>query len=142
MGTELLVTSIATVYDALELTRRSSQAFAMIIWLLVAPVAVLVGRLGRAWQKWYTVHSSLQVSVRSESAAVRETALIRFSPALAFLLQAFISLPATVVIVALGIAAAAQSSGSGGLSAHAVSAGPSHPLWLTLTIVTCPLIRS
>lgn len=66
------------------------------IWLLVSPVAVLVGRLGRGWFRWYTAHSSV---------------------------QAFVTVPSTIVIVGLGFAAAANSDGgnSTSMSAHAVS---------------------
>lgn len=36
----------------------------MITWLLVSPVAILIGRLGRRWGKWYNFHSSIQVRSR------------------------------------------------------------------------------
>ncbi|KAK4704549.1 hypothetical protein P7C70_g1655, partial [Phenoliferia sp. Uapishka_3] len=46
-----------TKYDLVVL---SHAAVAMFIWLLVAPAAVIVGRLGRGWSKWFKVHSGMQ----------------------------------------------------------------------------------
>jgi hypothetical protein len=39
----------------------AAQGIALIIWLIISPAAVLVGRVGRHRSSWFVWHSSLQV---------------------------------------------------------------------------------
>lgn len=38
------------------------QGVALVVWLIISPAAVLIGRLGRHRPSWFIWHSSLQVS--------------------------------------------------------------------------------
>ncbi|GAA6006068.1 hypothetical protein JCM11491_002018 [Sporobolomyces phaffii] len=65
--------------------------FAMLTWLLVAPAAVLVARLGRRWGSWFTWHSRIQL---------------------------FATLPLSFVTVSLGLAAAVSTGTVSQLDLH------------------------
>ncbi|GAA5969610.1 hypothetical protein JCM11641_008176 [Rhodosporidiobolus odoratus] len=83
-----VVSSPWTQYDYLI---AAHAVFAMLTWLLISPAAVLLARLGRKWASWFTWHSSIQT----------------------YLTSAF-----TVIVVALGIAAASKHGTSGSIDAH------------------------
>ncbi|GAA5859447.1 hypothetical protein JCM8547_006827 [Rhodosporidiobolus lusitaniae] len=65
--------------------------FAVLTWLVVAPAAVLIARLGRKSAGWFTWHSSVQV---------------------------YLVAPFTIIVVALGVAAAQKAGTAGHLDGH------------------------
>ncbi|GAA6038451.1 hypothetical protein JCM8097_007657 [Rhodosporidiobolus ruineniae] len=69
-------TSGYSQYDYLILAHI---VFAFLAWILLAPAAVLLARLGRKWKGWYEWHSSVQI---------------------------YLVAPFTVIVLALGVAAA------------------------------------
>lgn len=83
----------------------------MITWLLVAPTAVLIARLGRGWGKWFTWHSSIQVCTSSSFGV----SILH----LTWIPKGYFTFPATCLIVALGMGAT-HEGGSSGVDAHTV----------------------
>ncbi|GAA5947259.1 hypothetical protein JCM10213_001204 [Rhodosporidiobolus nylandii] len=82
---------LATGVVSYDYLIAAHAVFAMLTWLLVAPVAVLLARLGRKWGSWFTWHSSVQT----------------------YLTGAF-----TIIVVALGAAAASKNGTAGHLDVH------------------------
>jgi hypothetical protein len=65
----------------------------MLTWLLVAPSAVLIARIGRRWGRWFQWHSRIQL---------------------------FATLPLTVCIISLGFAGALSVGSASRLDLHKV----------------------
>ncbi|ORY76009.1 hypothetical protein BCR35DRAFT_332999 [Leucosporidium creatinivorum] len=83
-----VVSSTWTHYDTIVFAHAG---IALIIWLLVSPAAVLVGRLGRHRPSWFVWHSSI---------------------------QGFLTLPATIIVVILGVVATRTDYGNRGVDSH------------------------
>lgn len=71
--------------------RRTAAFFALLTWLIVSPLAVLLGRYGRKWSRWFTWHYRLQM---------------------------FWTLPATLIVVAMGLVAMSLGSAEDGIDWH------------------------